>query len=129
MLTPGVIILLPSILRARNGKKLEINSAVWNEKSPQSSGVCVVQVKLDDSHIPPVLGRKVYGKVDVSDPTSYRNLLEDLCSTILFGKTRILGGIRSIQGVNQATRFAVSAPSILKTDLTCSQKHLLLQMR
>jgi hypothetical protein len=80
-----VIILYSRSTPTANWQKLEINSAVWNEVA-QSGGVCVV-VKLDNSTIPPVLGRKVYGKVDVADPRSYRKLLEDLCSTILPART------------------------------------------
>ncbi|MCI0537347.1 MAG: toll/interleukin-1 receptor domain-containing protein [Verrucomicrobiales bacterium] len=80
-----VIILYSRHTPNANWQKLEINSAVWNEVA-QAGGVCVV-VKLDDSPMPPVLGRKLYGKVDASDPRSYRKLLEDLCGTILPGKT------------------------------------------
>src|SRR6266404_2189455 len=56
-----VIILYSRHTPNANWQKLEINSAVWNEVA-QSGGVCVV-VRLDDTPIPPVLGRKVYGKV------------------------------------------------------------------
>ncbi len=68
-----------------NWQKLEINSAVWNEVA-QSGGECIV-VRLDDTPIPPILGPKVYGKVDATDPGSYRKFFEDLCNAILPGKT------------------------------------------
>ncbi len=80
-----VIILYSQHTPKAKWQNLEIKSAVWNEVA-QSGGVCIV-VKLDDSAIPPVLGPKVYGKLDVSDPRSYRKLLEDLCGAILPGKT------------------------------------------
>jgi hypothetical protein len=66
-------------------QNLEINAALWNEIA-QSGGVCIV-VRLDDSQIPPILGPKVYGKLDLNDPASYRKLLEDLCAAILPEKT------------------------------------------
>jgi hypothetical protein len=68
-----------------NWQTLEINAAAWNEVA-QDGGACIV-VRLDDTPIPPVLGPKVYGKLDTNDPASYRNLLEDLCKAILPEKT------------------------------------------
>ncbi|MGA2178379.1 MAG: toll/interleukin-1 receptor domain-containing protein [Verrucomicrobiota bacterium] len=80
-----VIILYSQHTPKAKWQNLEIKSAVWNEVA-QSGGVCIV-VRLDDSAIPPVLGPKVYGKLNAADPSSYRKLLEDLCGAILPGKT------------------------------------------
>jgi hypothetical protein len=66
-------------------QKLEIYSAVWNEVE-QSGGVCMV-VKLDETPLPPVLGPKVFGNLNVADPNSYKTILEKLCNAILSGKT------------------------------------------
>jgi hypothetical protein len=80
-----VVILYSKNTPQAKWQKLEIYSAVWNEVE-QSGGVCMV-VRLDDSPLPPVLGHKVFGKLNVSDPNSYKKLLEDLCGAILSGKT------------------------------------------
>ena len=82
-----VIILYSKHTPEAKWQKLEIHSAVWNEVE-QSGGVCMV-VKLDDWNIPPVLGPKVYGKLDVTKPDSYRKLLEDLCGAILSGRPHL----------------------------------------
>ncbi len=52
-------------------QKVEMNSAVWNEIE-QDGGRCIV-VRIDDTPIPPILGPKVYGKLDPSNPTLPRS--------------------------------------------------------
>ena len=80
-----VIIFYSRHTPAANWQKLEINAAVWNEMA-QDGGTCIV-VRLDDTPIPPILGPKVYGKLEVNSSTSYRKLLEDLCKAILSERT------------------------------------------
>jgi hypothetical protein len=80
-----VIILYSCHTPEANWQQLEINSAVWNEIA-QAGGECIV-VKLDASVIPPILGPKVYGTLEVHNPASYRRLVEDLCRAVLSPKT------------------------------------------
>ena len=82
----GTVVILYSI-HTENAKwqKLEIDSAVWNEVA-QDGGVCIV-VRLDDTRLPPLLGPKVWGKLNLSKPKSYPKLLEDLCRVIVADKT------------------------------------------
>jgi len=72
-----IIILFSKHYTNAKWQKLEINSAVWNEVA-QSGGRCIV-VRLDETEIPPILGPKVYGKLDSSDPDSLRMLVEAIC--------------------------------------------------
>lgn len=74
-----VIILYSKHTPAASWQSLEINSAVWNEVA-QGGGTCIV-VRLDDTDIPPILGPKVYGKLD-STQDSHTKLIEGLCKFI-----------------------------------------------
>jgi hypothetical protein len=76
-----VILLYSKHTPVAKWQKLEISSAVWNQVE-QGGGQCVV-IKLDDVDIPPVLGPKLYGKLDPTDGSSYQELFERLCETIL----------------------------------------------
>lgn len=80
-----IIILYSQHTQRADWQKLEINSAIWNEVA-QDGGVCIV-VRLDDEKIPPILGPKVYGKLDISNPASYQKLIEEICKVILSDKT------------------------------------------
>ncbi len=66
-------------------QKLEIGAAVWNQVA-QSGGTCI-EVRLDNTHIPPLLGPKVYGKLDSGAANSFQQLVEAICRTILPDKT------------------------------------------
>ncbi|PYP92689.1 MAG: hypothetical protein DMG65_03290 [Candidatus Angelobacter sp. Gp1-AA117] len=59
----------------------EADAALWNEIA-QKGGKCII-IRLDDTPIPPLLGLKVYGKLDPSDPQEYQQILETLCKAIL----------------------------------------------
>jgi TIR domain len=76
-----VVILFSKHTPNANWQKLEINAAVWNEVA-QEGGVCVV-VRLDATAVPPVLGKKVWGTLVLSDLNSYRKLVEDICTAII----------------------------------------------
>src|SRR5665213_158668 len=76
-----IIILYSRHTPTADWQKLEINAALWNEIA-QDGGTCIV-IKLDETNIPPVLGPKVYGKLNLNDSASYSKLLEEICSAIL----------------------------------------------
>jgi hypothetical protein len=80
-----VIILYSQHTQKAAWQNLEINAAVWNEVA-QGGGTCIV-VRLDDSPIPPLLGPKVYGKLDTSISSSFQQLVEAICKAILPDKT------------------------------------------
>ena len=65
-------------------QKLELNAAIWNEVA-QSGGKCIV-LRLDETPIPPLLGPKVFGKLNLSDKTAYRELLEKICQNVMSEK-------------------------------------------
>jgi Cdc6-like AAA superfamily ATPase len=76
------IIILFSIHSANaKWQQLEIDSAVWNEVA-QGGGRWIV-VRLDDTHVPPILGPKVYGNLDPGDPTSFESLVDAICRLVL----------------------------------------------
>ena len=76
-----IIILYSRHTPTADWQNLEINAAVWNEVA-QDGGTCIV-IKLDDTNIPPILGPKVYGKLNLADGPSYSKLLEDICAAVL----------------------------------------------
>jgi len=76
-----IIILFSKHTKEAKWQCLEINAAVWNENA-QSGGTCIV-LKLDDSKIPPLLGPKVYGKLDIDNKQNYKTLLNDICKQIM----------------------------------------------
>ena len=76
-----VIILFSEHSVGAKWQQLEIDSAVWNEVA-QNGGRCIV-LRLDDAIVPPILGRKVYGKLDFQDSAALRKLIEDLCQVLL----------------------------------------------
>lgn len=80
-----VVILLSKNSADAKWQKLEIDSASWNEVA-QGGGACIV-VRLDDTSVPPILGPKVYGKLDIDSSDSLRNLVEALCKIALSGPT------------------------------------------
>ena len=73
-----VVILFSQHSASAKWQKLEIDSAVWNEVA-QSGGRCIV-VRLDGTDVPPVLGPKVYGKLDPKDRSSLRSLVDAICA-------------------------------------------------
>ena len=80
-----VLILYSKHTPRASWQKLEIDSSVWNEVA-QSGGTCIV-LRLDKTRIPPLLGPKVYGFLDVTDPDTYKKTLEDICKAVLPDKT------------------------------------------
>lgn len=80
-----VIVLFSKHTKKAKWQMLEIDSAVWNEIA-QGGGLTII-VRLDDTKVPPVLGRKVYGKLDKNDPKSLASLVEAVCKAALPGKT------------------------------------------
>jgi hypothetical protein len=81
----SIIILYSKHTANAKWQKLEINSAVWNETA-QDGGTCIV-LKLDDSEIPPILGPKIYGTLNMRDKSAYKTLLEDICTVIISGRS------------------------------------------
>jgi hypothetical protein len=81
----AVIILHSANTPNANWQKLEINGALWNHVV-QGGGECIV-VRLDATPILPLLGPKVWGTLNVQDPSSFSRLLEDLCARLLPAKT------------------------------------------
>jgi hypothetical protein len=74
------------ILLSQNSKKAvwqlaEIDAAIWNEIA-QAGGQCIV-VRLDDAPVPPLLGPKVYGKLDPNNPDSLEKLIGAICKVAL----------------------------------------------
>jgi len=80
-----VVILFSEHSATAPWQRLEINAAVWNEVA-QDGGGCIV-VRLDETPVPPLLGRKVYGKLKADDPASLHSLIEALCKVAIPGKT------------------------------------------
>lgn len=80
-----VIILFSKSTKDAKWQKLEIDAAVWNEVA-QDGGRCIV-VRLDDTQVPPVLGPKIYGTLNASDPTSLRSLIDELCAVLMKEQT------------------------------------------
>ncbi len=77
----AVIILYSRHSAAAKWQRLEINAALWNEVE-QSGGNCII-LRLDDTAVPPLLGPKVYGRLDPADQETYRKTIEDISRAIL----------------------------------------------
>ena len=75
-----VIILYSKHSQSAKWQNLEINAAVWNEVA-QDGGKSIV-VRLDDTKLPPLLGPKVYGRFDPTDPDSIKTLVENICDAL-----------------------------------------------
>ena len=75
-----VIILYSKHSESARWQNLEINAALWNEAA-QGGGKCIV-VRLDDTDLPPLLGRKMYGQFDPDDSASIKALVEGICGTL-----------------------------------------------
>ena len=65
-------------------QRLEISSAVWSEIE-QQGGQCIV-IRLDDTDLPPILGPKVFCKVN-EDLSNYDKVFSDLCEAVLPSQT------------------------------------------
>jgi len=81
----AVIILFSHHTVDAKWQRLEINAAVWNEVA-QGGGTCIV-LRLDNAEIPPLLGPKVYGKLDFTDSNLYKKTIEDICRVVLRDQT------------------------------------------
>lgn len=64
-------------------QKTEINAALWNELQ-QDGGRCIV-VRLDDTPLPPLLGTRVYARLDPTDPASLQTVVEQICAATVDG--------------------------------------------
>lgn len=80
-----VVILLSEHYATAVWQRREIHAAMWNEIA-QSGGQCVV-VRLDETPVPPLLGPKVYGKLEANNPKSLETLIEALCRIAIPGKS------------------------------------------
>ncbi len=80
-----VIILFSEHTAKAEWQKLEIDAAVWSQVA-QDGGRCIV-VRLDDTPIPPILGPKVYTRLEPSDHKSLRKLVEGVCGILFSGQT------------------------------------------
>lgn len=76
-----IIILLSEHSKKAVWQMMEIHAATWNEIA-QKGGQCIV-IKLDDCTIPPLLGPKVYGKLDRNDAAASKSLLEKICRAVV----------------------------------------------
>ncbi|WP_437225977.1 toll/interleukin-1 receptor domain-containing protein [Planctomicrobium sp. SH661] len=76
-----VIILYSQHTPKARWQMLEINASLWNEVA-QDGGTCIL-VRLDDTAVPPLLGPKVYGKLEATSGLPYQKLIEDLCRAVL----------------------------------------------
>ena len=81
----AVIILFSKHTPTADWQKLEIDAAVWNEVA-QDGGTCIV-VSLDDTPLPPVLGPKKYGRLNLADRDSLKTLIENICNVLFSGQT------------------------------------------
>ena len=81
----AVIVLFSRHTSKAEWQKLEIDAAVWSQVA-QGGGRCIV-VRLDDTSIPPILGPKVYQRLDAGDHESLRNLVEGVCGVLFSGQT------------------------------------------
>ena len=80
-----VIILFSKHTAKAEWQKLEIDAAVWSQVA-QDGGRCIV-VRLDDTPVPPILGPKVYARLESGDHKSLRKLVEDVCRILFSGQT------------------------------------------
>jgi hypothetical protein len=76
-----IVILLSQHSQSAVWQLAEIDAAIWNEIA-QSGGRCIV-VRLDDTPVPPLLGPKVYGKLDPGDQSSFGKLIEAICKVAI----------------------------------------------
>jgi len=76
-----IIILYSVHTRQANWQKLEIDASLWNEMA-QSGGNCIV-LRLDEAEIPPLLGPKLYGKLDINNSQAYQQTIENICAAIM----------------------------------------------
>ena len=81
----AVIILFSQHTPRAEWQKLEIDAAVWSQVA-QDGGRCIV-VRLDDTSIPPILGPKVYGRLEPGDHESLRKLVEGVCVVLFSSQT------------------------------------------
>lgn len=80
-----VIILFSKHSAKAKWQQLEIDSAVWNEVA-QGGGFCII-VLLDDTTVPPILGPKIYGKLNPDNPVEFQKLVEAICKVSMPNKT------------------------------------------
>lgn len=79
-----IVILLSEHSKKALWQSAEIDAAIWNEIA-QAGGRCIV-VKLDDTQAPPLLGPKVYGKLEPENPASLEALIGAICKAALPGQ-------------------------------------------
>lgn len=78
-----IVILFSSDTPQALWQKTEINAALWNELQ-QAGGRCIV-VRLDDTPLPPLLGPRVYARLDPKDPASLKTVVEQICAVTVDG--------------------------------------------
>ena len=81
----AIIILLSEHTRSARWQNLEVEAAVWNEVAADG-GRCIV-VRLDDTPVPPILGPKVYGRLEPDDRDSVKKLVEEVCAALFSDQT------------------------------------------
>ena len=81
----AIIILFSKHTADARWQNLEIDVAVWSQVACDG-GRCIV-VRLDNTPVPPVLGPKVYGRLDPNDQAALGKLVEDVCSVLLSDQT------------------------------------------
>ena len=81
----AIIILLSEHTLSARWQNLEVEAAVWNEVAADG-GRCIV-VRLDDTPVPPILGRKVYGRLEPDDRNSVKKLVEEVCAVLFSDQT------------------------------------------
>ena len=81
----AVIVLFSEHTPKAPWQKLEIDAAIWSQVA-QNGGRCIV-VRLDDTQLPPILGPKVYGRLEPDDHESLKKLVEGVCGVLFSGQT------------------------------------------
>jgi hypothetical protein len=76
-----IVILWSEASQRAKWQSLEINAAIWSEIEA-SGGKCIV-VKLDDTPLPPLLGPKVFGKLDPTNREETLQVVTQLCKAVL----------------------------------------------
>ena len=78
-----VIILFSQHTPEAKWQNAEIHAAIATQVT--NNGARCIVVRLDDTPIPPLLGSKVYGRLEASNRTSLKTLVEKICQDVFDG--------------------------------------------
>lgn len=110
-----VIILFSKHTQNAKWQRMEMRSALWNEVE-QNGGICIV-VRLYETEIPPILGPKVYGWLDPTNPDSCQKVARRSLQGDITSKNSIFSHLRSIrsESVNPFRRLRAEFLRIAQT--------------